>query len=103
LKDWKTGSLIFLHRSSINYNNYKKKFIMIFVEIFGDPGFLGEVWYSESDKPQGEFKFAQKIATHGNVNFYNPVHHKFLDKENGKIIYFEGTYTSTFFAGLTFI
>jgi hypothetical protein len=90
LTDWKSGKNVVVHRGSINYNEYKKKFIMIFVEIFGSPGYLGELWYTESLSPIGPFDFATKIATNGNVNFYNPVHHKFFDKENGKIIYFEG-------------
>ncbi len=29
-------------------------------------------------------------------SFYNPVHHPTFDEENGRVIYFEGTYTNSF-------
>ena len=37
-----------------------------------------------------------KILTHDHYSFYNPRHHPFLNKEGGKVIYFEGTYTKLF-------
>ncbi len=35
-------------------------------------------------------------SPHTNYTFYNPTQHPFLDAENGKRIYLEGTYTRTF-------
>jgi len=32
-------------------------------------------------------------------NFYNVVHHPFFDKDGGRVIYFEGTYTTAFIDG----
>jgi hypothetical protein len=57
---------------------------------------LGEVWYSESKEMMGPWASAKKIVTHDRYSFYNPVHHPFFDQENGRIIYFEGTYVNTF-------
>jgi hypothetical protein len=66
---------------------------MILSEIFGT-SLLGEVWYLEADKPQGPWVYATKIVTHADYTFYNPRHHPMFDKENGRVIYFEGTYTN---------
>ena len=78
---------------------------MIGVEEFG-ASTLGEVWYAESERPEGPWVRATKVATHhrerqGNVpgasfDFYNPVHHAFYDQDGGRVIYFEGTHTNTF-------
>src|SRR6185437_11783093 len=57
---------------------------------------LGEVWYAEADSPLGPWVYARKIVTHDKYSFYNPKQHPMFDKENGRIIYFEGTYTTTF-------
>ena len=37
-----------------------------------------------------------KVVTHDRYSFYNPVHHPFFDQAGGRIIYFEGTYATTF-------
>jgi hypothetical protein len=58
--------------------------------------FLGEVWYTEADTPLGPWVYARKIVTHDNYSFYNPKHHSIFDQEGGRIIYFEGTYSTTF-------
>ena len=57
---------------------------------------LGEVWYSESDHLEGPWKTCVKIVTHQDYSFYNPRHHPYFDQEKGRLIYFEGTYTSMF-------
>lgn len=84
-----------LHSGSVRWNDYRQKWIMIAVEI-GGQSFLGEVWYAESDDLTGPWKEAQKIVTHDKYSFYNPVHHSFFDQKNGRIIYFEGTYSKMF-------
>ncbi|CAN5900160.1 hypothetical protein BH11VER1_BH11VER1_41560 [soil metagenome] len=98
LKDVATGRQIRLHGASIQWNAWKNCWVLIGVQngIKDDPSPLGEVWYAEADKPQGPWSKAVKIATHPRYTYYNPVHHDFLDAEDGKIIYFEGTYTMEF-------
>ncbi len=39
---------------------------------------------------------ATKIVSHDKYSFYNPVHHAFFDQDGGRVIYFEGTYTTSF-------
>jgi hypothetical protein len=94
-KDVETGKPIRLHRGSVNWNPYRKRWITIAVQQGGTSN-LGEVWYSESPSITGPWRWAQKIVTHNKYTFYNPVHHPFFDQENGRLIYFEGTYSSTF-------
>ena len=62
---------------------------------------LGEVWYSEADKPEGPWVLARKIITHANKagdahDFYNPTQHSFFDRAGGRVIYLEGSYVNTF-------
>jgi hypothetical protein len=88
-----------IHTGSVNYNAYRKKYVMIASEISlskDSPSMLGEVWYSEADTPQGPFKKAVRILTHDKQSFYNACHHPFFDEDGGRIIYFEGTYTNSF-------
>jgi len=96
MKDAATGKKILAHGGSIEWNPWRKKWIMIFVEFGGSSSLLGEVWYSESDAPHGPFRKAIKIATHDKQTFYNPVHHPEFDQQGGRVIYFEGTYCNTF-------
>lgn len=100
LANSETGSPVRLHRSSVHWNEYRRAWVMVGVESFGE-SFLGEVWFSEAPTPEGPWEGAVKVATHnrGSANdysFYNPTSHPFFDEEGGRIIYFEGTYTNTF-------
>lgn len=90
------GGLVVMHRGSVNWNAYRKKWVMIATQIGGKASFLGEVWYAEADSPTGPWADAVKVVTHNRMSFYNPVHHRFFDGDGGKTIYFEGTYTHTF-------
>jgi hypothetical protein len=69
---------------------------MVFTQFGGDNSHLGEVWYSESKTIDGSWKRAKKIATHHQYSFYNPKVHQEFSGQNGKILYFEGTYTTAF-------
>jgi hypothetical protein len=102
-----TGKPIQLHGSSVYFNEYRKRWIMIGLETMG-ASLLGEIWYAESEKPEGPWIAARKIVTHDRVasggfgarheamDLYNPKQHPFFDQQGGRIIYFEGTYTNTF-------
>jgi hypothetical protein len=94
-RDVETGKPIRLHRGSVNWNPYRKQWIVIAVQQGGTSN-LGEVWISEAPAITGPWRWAQKIVTHNKYTFYNPVHHPFFDQDKGRIIYFEGTYASTF-------
>jgi hypothetical protein len=96
----KPGRRVQLHSGSVRWNSHRQRWIMIAVEIAYQekdyPSPLGEVWYSEAEKPEGPFAKAVRIVTHDKQTFYNPVQHSFFDEEGGRVIYFEGTYTNSF-------
>ena len=95
LRDAESGKPIRAHGGSLAWNEYRQKWIAIVLEI-GGTSLLGEIWFTEADRPQGPWGDAVKIVTHDNYSFYNPKHHSFLDQGNGRVIYFEGTYTKEF-------
>ncbi|HUS92546.1 MAG TPA: hypothetical protein VM695_11885 [Phycisphaerae bacterium] len=95
LRDVETGKPVHAHRGSVRWNEFRKRWVMICVQS-GGTSFLGEVWYAEAAAPEGPWRKARKIVTHDAYSFYNPVQHAFLDRRGGRVIYFEGTYASTF-------
>jgi hypothetical protein len=96
LRDAETSKPVDLHKGSVYWNAYRKKWLAVAVQFGGSSSFLGEVWLAESAEPTGPWQWARKIVTHEKYTFYNPVQHPFLDAEGGKVIYFEGTYANTF-------
>ena len=62
-------------------------------------GAWGDVYYSEARAPQGPWRCVKRVVHHEKYNFYNVAHHPFFDKDGGRVIYFEGTYTTTFIEG----
>ncbi len=100
LQDAETQKPILLNNCSCFWNQYRKRYVMIASEAMGAT-MLGEVWYSEADRPEGPWTKAIKIITHGNKpggahDFYNPTQHPFFDREGGRLIYLEGSYVNTF-------
>lgn len=95
LKDG-NGKTLVMHRGTVYWNAYRKRWVMIATEIGGKESFLGEVWYAEAEHTTGPFGAATKVASHPKMSFYNPCHHPEFDRDGGKVIYFEGTYTNTF-------
>jgi hypothetical protein len=94
--DVQTKKPVTLASGSVAFNEFRKKYVMIAVQLGGDVSMLGEVWYSEANAPEGPWPWACRIATHEHYSLYNPVHHAFLDQQGGRVIYFEGTYSNTF-------
>jgi len=95
LRDRDTGKPVFAHGGSVYFNRYRHKWVMIAVQS-GGTSFLGEVWYAEAETPLGRWVYAVKIVTHDKYSFYNPKQHQMFDKDDGRTIFFEGTYTNTF-------
>jgi len=98
--DVESGKSISPHNGSVYFNDYRQRWIGIFVQQFGKPSYLGEVWYAEADTPVGPWAYARKIVTHNKYSFYNPKQHPFFDKDGGRVIFFEGTYSHTFSGSL---
>jgi hypothetical protein len=100
LQDAEGGEPVLLSNCSCFWNDYRKRYIMIASEVLGAT-VLGEVWYSEADRPEGPWVYARKIITHADKpgdahDFYNPTQHPFFDRDGGRIIYLEGSYVNTF-------
>lgn len=95
LRDVETGKTVQAHGGSISWNAYRRRWVLIAVQTHGT-SLLGEVWYAEADAPTGPWKQARKIVSHERYDFYNPKQHPYFAEKNGRIIYFEGTYTATF-------
>ncbi|MBI1917638.1 MAG: hypothetical protein HYS12_23330 [Planctomycetes bacterium] len=85
-----------LHSGTVRWNVYRKRWVLLAGQSAGKSSFLGEVWYAEARHPTGPFVKAVKVVTHDRQSFYNVCHHEFLDRAGGRVIHFEGTYTSAF-------
>jgi hypothetical protein len=96
LRDIDSGKTVVAHGGSVYWNGYRNRWVMITVESFGSTSLLGEIWYAEADTALGPWVYARKVATHDKYSFYNPKQHPMFDKDGGRIIFFEGTYTTTF-------
>jgi len=97
LRDPGGGETIEAHgASSRTWNAYRQRFSEIVQQIGGASSFLGDVWYAEGDTPMGPWVYARKVVTHDDYTFYNPRQHPFFDQQDGRRIYFEGTYVTTF-------
>jgi hypothetical protein len=94
-RDIESNKPIAIHHGSINWNAHRRRWILIASELRGT-SLLGEVWYAEADSPLGPWAFARKIVTHEKQSFYNPRQHPFFDQQEGRIVFFEGTYTHSF-------
>ncbi|HIQ23133.1 MAG TPA: hypothetical protein EYH34_18065 [Planctomycetes bacterium] len=99
LQEADTGRRFRPHGHSVAWNPFRRRWVMIVLEQGGSSSFLGEVWYAEADTPIGPWVYARKVVTHHKYSFYNPRHHPMFDKDGGRVIFFEGTY-STFLSGV---
>ena len=95
MTDLATGAPAQGHGGSVCWNDYRQRWVMI---ALGKPG---EIWFAEADTPVGPWVYAQRVVAHQDYNFYNPTQHPFFDQDEGRLIYFEGTYTGEFSAART--
>ena len=90
------GNEVKRHNGHVAWNPSRKRWISIFTQSWAKPSFLGEIWYAEAPAPEGPWRKAVKIMTHDRYSFYNPMQHPYWAEDNGRVIYFEGTYTMAF-------
>ncbi len=90
------GAKVKPHSGSIAWNDYRKRWVTVFMEGFGKPSVFGELWYAEADAPTGPWGTAVKVLTHENYTFYNPRIHPEFTPPNSAVLFFEGTYTKEF-------
>lgn len=96
LRDIQTDAPIRSHGGSVFWNAFRQKWVAVSGQAGGSTSYLGEIWYAEADTPVGPWGYARKVVTHNKYTFYNPTQHPFFDQDGGRLIYFEGTYTSTY-------
>ncbi|MGH8246478.1 MAG: hypothetical protein ACREUU_08600, partial [Gammaproteobacteria bacterium] len=96
LTDIETAAPIRPHASSIQWNEYRKRWVMIVEQAGGSSSVIGEIWFAEADTAIGPWVYARKIVTHDKQSFYNPNHLSFFDQDGGRLIYFDGTYSADF-------
>lgn len=89
LIDVDTGKPSLASASAVMWSAYRKRWILLAEH-------SGEVFYSEAAEPEGPWPKAIRVVNHNVYNFYNVVMHPFFTQEEGRAIYFEGTYTDTF-------
>jgi hypothetical protein len=76
-------------QSCVAWNEHRKRWISL-SEHFGD------VYYSEGERPEGPWGKEVLIIHHDHYNFYNVATHSFFNQQEGRLIYIEGTYTTSF-------
>ena len=95
LQEADTGAAVHAHSGSVYWNAFRRRWVMIAVQFYGS-SLLGEVWYAEADTPVGPWVYARKVVSHDRYSFYNPKQHPLFDRDGGRTLFFEGTYTHTF-------
>jgi hypothetical protein len=78
--DIETGSVVLIHSGTVNWNPWRKRWVLLAVQQFGT-SMLGEIWYGEAEEPTGPWKHVIKVVTHDRYSFYNPAHHPFFDQK----------------------
>ena len=96
VKSATTGKAVKPSSGSIAWNAFRKRWVTVFLEVFGSPSAFGEVWYAEADSPYGPWGNAVKVLSHKNYSFYNPRLHPEFTAAASPVLLFEGTYTATF-------
>ena len=96
LTEHATKRMVIPHRGSVRWNAIIQRWVLVFTAINEPDSMLGELYIAAATTPTGPWTPCIRIATHPRYSFYNPVHHSWLDKQRGKVITIEGTYTMSF-------
>jgi len=84
------------HRGAIAWSPFRKRWVTIFTQTFGESSAFGEIWYAEATSPFGPWMDAVKVLSHQNYTFYNPRLHPHMSSSHPSVLLFEGTYSKTF-------
>lgn len=99
IHDAATGQPVSIHGADIAWNDFRQRYILLGLQLADNkaaPSLLGEIWYAECDSIAGPWTNAMKVASHPKYSFYNPRLHRFFNRNGGRTVYFEGTYTKQF-------
>jgi hypothetical protein len=90
LVDVETAQAIPVHQNgSTVYNDYTGRYIRYVQAYFAS----GETWLAMADTPMGPWVYAAHVASFPGYTFYNPRAHPEFDRDFGRRVLFEGTYT----------
>lgn len=88
-----TGSVPSLAGGSVDWNAYRQRFVAFAAALLS-----GEIYYVEADTPMGPWTASRRVATHANLptryTTYGTRRHPFFDKQGGREVFFETTYTA---------
>jgi hypothetical protein len=84
------------HSGSVAWNAFRRRYVTVFMQAFGQPSAFGELWYAEAGSPTGPWGKTVKVLSHDNYTFYNPRLHPEFTPPDSPILLFEGTYTMQF-------
>ena len=90
------GPPVLPQTGSIAWNDYRQRWVTVFMQSHGQPSVFGELWYAEAPSPTGPWGPAIKILSHNNYTFYNPRLHPDFTASGSPVLIFEGTYTQQF-------
>jgi hypothetical protein len=90
LRDLETATPIAPFGATVEWNSYRNRWVMLVQRR------VGEIWYAEGDTPVGPWVYSTKVVMHDHYDFYLPVQHPFFAQKNGKLVYFDATYTDFF-------
>lgn len=91
-----SGQTVKPHSGSVAWNPYRKRWVTVFMQQFGEPSAFGEIWYAEAERLEGPWGPAIKVVTHQNYTFYNPRLWGEFCTGDSPVLLFEGTYTEQF-------
>lgn len=96
LRSARDGAPVKPHSGSIAWNEYRRRWVTVFMESFGKPSAFGELWYAEATRPTGPWGPAVKVLSHANYTFYNPCLRLEFTASDSPILLFEGTFSKDF-------
>src|SRR6185295_12036738 len=92
-----TGAAIAVHQNgSTVYNEYLGRYLRYIQGFFAG----GETWLATSDTPMGPWVYAEHVDSFEGYTFYNPRAHPEFDRDFGRRVLFEATYTNAISAAV---
>lgn len=95
LQDSSGGGTVTVSSADVAWNAYRKRWVMIASGSAGLGGAGHALWYAESDKAEGPWKLAMKVADEAGTSLDDPSLHPFFDQDGGRWIYFEATVSAS--------
>ena len=92
-----TGLSLSTHgNGDIEWSPYRQRYTRVVNSLGGGTSALGDIWYAEADTALGPWVYARRVVSHQQYTMYNPRQHPYFAQQNGRVMFFEGTYTRSF-------